>query len=107
MVPAIARRNETSTVQIGEDLGISDALIRWWLAKADVGDGLKPATTTIESAELREANKRTRLLERWKMRSCVERRCIWDGASTQNEVPSRARSRVREDPCFAVLPCVG
>ncbi len=50
-------------VQIAKDFGISDAAIRRWVAKADVEDGLKPATSAQESAELREANKRIRLLE--------------------------------------------
>ena len=38
-------------------------MIRWWLVKADVEDGLKPAAAAMESTELREANKRIRLLE--------------------------------------------
>ncbi len=63
LLPAIARRNETPIAQIAKDFGISDAVIRRWLAKADVEDGLKPATAAMESAELREANKRIRLLE--------------------------------------------
>jgi len=62
-VVEIARRNETPIAQIAKDFGISDAVIRRWLAKADVEDGLKPATAVMESAELREANKRIRLLE--------------------------------------------
>ncbi len=41
------------------------------------------------------------------MKFCVERRCIWDGASTQNDVPARARSRARGDPGFVVLLGVG
>ena len=41
------------------------------------------------------------------MRFFAGRRCIWDGASTQNDVPSRARVSVRGDPGFAVLQGVG
>ncbi len=41
-VVEIARRNETPIAQIAKDFGISDAVIRRWLAKADVEDGLKP-----------------------------------------------------------------
>ena len=62
-VVEIARRNETPIAQIAKDFGISDAVIRRWLAKADVEDGLKPVTAAMESAGLREANKRIRLLE--------------------------------------------
>ena len=62
-VVEIARRNETPIAQIAKDCGISDAVIRRWLAKADIEDGLKPVTAVMESAELREANKRIRLLE--------------------------------------------
>ena len=62
-VVEIARRNETPIAQIAKDFGISDAVIRRWLAKADVEYGLKPETAAMESAELREANKRIRLLE--------------------------------------------
>ena len=62
-VVEIARRNETPIAQIAKDFGISDAVIRRWLAKADVEDGLRPATAAMESAERREANKRIRLLE--------------------------------------------
>ncbi len=62
-VVEIARRSETPVVQIAKDFGISDAVIRRWVAQADLEDGLKPATSAQESAELREANKRIRLLE--------------------------------------------
>ena len=62
-VVEIARRNETPIAQIAKDFGISDAVIRRWLAKADIEDGLKPVRAVMESAELREANKRIRLLE--------------------------------------------
>lgn len=63
MLPAIARRNETPIAQIAKDFGISDAVIRRWLAKADVEDDLKPATAEMGSAELQQASKRIRLLE--------------------------------------------
>ena len=62
-VVEIARRNETPIAQIAKDFGISDAVIRRWLAKADVEDGLRPASAAMESAELRKACKRIRLQE--------------------------------------------
>ena len=49
--------------QIAEDFGISESCLTGWLKKADVEDGVKPGTTAAESAELREARKRIRLLE--------------------------------------------
>lgn len=62
-VVEIARRNGSPIAQFTKDFGISDAVIRRWLAKVDVEDGLRPAMAEIESAELREANKRIRFLE--------------------------------------------
>jgi len=40
-----------------------DAVIWYWLAEADVEDGVKRAAAAMESAEPREANKRIRLLQ--------------------------------------------
>ena len=47
MLPPLARRNETPIAQIPKDFGISDAVIRRWLAKADIEDGVKPVTAAI------------------------------------------------------------
>lgn len=62
-VVEFARRNLTPIAQIAKHFGSSDAVIRRWLAKADIEDGLKPATTAMEPAELRDANMYIRLLE--------------------------------------------
>lgn len=59
-VVEIAWRNETP---IAKDFGISDAVIRSWLAKIDIKDGLKPVTAVMESAELQEVNERIRLMD--------------------------------------------
>lgn len=40
-----------------------DSCLRNWLQAADVEDGKRPGVTASESAELREAKKRVRLLE--------------------------------------------
>ncbi len=45
------------------DFGIAESCLRNWLREADVEDGVKPGTTAAESAELREAETRIRLLE--------------------------------------------
>ncbi len=62
-VVAIARRGEAPVRQIAKDFGISESCLRNWLHAADVEDGNKPGVTTSESAELREARRRVRLLE--------------------------------------------
>jgi transposase len=62
-VVAVARRGEAPIKQIAKDFGISESCLRNWIHQADVEDGAKPGVTASESAELREARKRVRLLE--------------------------------------------
>ncbi len=62
-VVAVARRGEAPIKDIAKDVGISEACLRNWLHAADVADGEKPGVTKTESAELREARRRIRLLE--------------------------------------------
>lgn len=62
-VVAVARRGDAPIKQIAGDFGISESCLRNWLQAADVTDGNRPGTTASESAELREARKRVRLLE--------------------------------------------
>ncbi|AEI10675.1 transposase IS3/IS911 family protein [Cellulomonas gilvus ATCC 13127] len=62
-VVAIARRGDAPVSQIAKDFGISDSCLRNWMHAADVEDGDRPGVTASESAELREAKKRVRLLE--------------------------------------------
>ncbi len=60
----------------------------------------------MESAELREANKRIRLLEL--DNEVLRRAAVYLGRGiNQNDVASRPRVSVRGDPGFAVLPRVG
>ena len=63
-VVAVARKHEAPLGQIAKDFGISESCLANWLKKADVEDGVKPGVTEKESAELREAKKRIRLLEK-------------------------------------------
>ena len=49
--------------QIAADFGVHPITLSKWLRKADVEDGVKPGTTSAESAELRELRRRNRLLE--------------------------------------------
>jgi len=60
-VIAVARKGEAPIGQIAKDFGISESCLRNWLAKADRVDA--PAADNRSAAELREANKRIRLLE--------------------------------------------
>ncbi|ULD38882.1 IS3 family transposase [Rhodococcus qingshengii] len=62
-VVAVARKREAPLIQIAKDFGISEPTLHNWLKKADIEDGNRPGMTKDESAELREAKKRIRLLE--------------------------------------------
>ena len=60
---AVARRGEAPLKQVAADFGIAESCLRNWLRDADVEDGNRPGVTRSESTELREANRRIRLLE--------------------------------------------
>jgi transposase-like protein len=62
-VVAVARRGQAPISQIAKDFGISESCLRNWLRAADVEDGARPGATSAESAELREARRKIRLLE--------------------------------------------
>lgn len=59
----MARKHEAPLAQIAKDFGISESCLANWLKKADVEDGVRLGVTEKESAELRDAKKRIRLLE--------------------------------------------
>jgi transposase len=62
-VIAVARRSEASVASVAKDFGISESCLHRWLQAADIEEGVRPGTTSSESAELRELKKRNRLLE--------------------------------------------
>lgn len=62
-VVAVARKSEAPLAQIAKDFGISKSALVRWLTKADLEDGVKHGGGEKESAQLREAKKRVRLLE--------------------------------------------
>ena len=64
-VVRVARNREpgVSLEAIAADFGIHAMTLSGWIKKADVEDGPRPGVTSVESAELREAKKRIRLLE--------------------------------------------
>ncbi|MFZ3560793.1 IS3 family transposase [Streptomyces sp. BH055] len=49
--------------QTVDELGIHPVTLSKWMRRADIADGVKPGTTSQESAELREARRRIKLLE--------------------------------------------
>lgn len=49
--------------QIAKDFGVHPMALFKWLRQADVDAGTKPGVSGSESAELREARKRIKLLE--------------------------------------------
>jgi transposase len=57
------RESGVTLAQVAKDFGIHEMTLTKWLRRADIDDGNKPGTTSAQSAELREANKRIRLLE--------------------------------------------
>ena len=62
-VVAVARKGDAPLSQIAKDFGISESCLHRWLKIADTDDGIRPGTTSTESAELRELRKRNKLLE--------------------------------------------
>ena len=49
--------------QIAADFGVHPMTLSKWMRQADVDDGARPGTSTSESAELRYARRRIKLLE--------------------------------------------
>ncbi|SER50233.1 hypothetical protein SAMN05443377_101191 [Propionibacterium cyclohexanicum] len=74
VVVAVARRGDARVVQIVKDFGVSGSCLRNWLAKADVEDGRRPATTTAGSVEVGDLRRRNRLAEQ-------ENEVLWRAAA--------------------------
>ena len=62
-VVAVARKGDAAMSQIAKDFGISEGTLSNGLKRADIEDGNRPGVTDAERKELRDANKRIRLLE--------------------------------------------
>jgi len=62
-VVAVACKGQAPLPRIAKDFGISEGTLSNWLKRADVEDGNRPGLTDADRKELREANKRIRLLE--------------------------------------------
>jgi len=62
-VVALARKGQTSRLQIARDFGISASCLTRWVQRAEIEDGKRDGLTLAEEAEIRELKKRNRLLE--------------------------------------------
>ena len=64
-VVRVARNREPGVTieQIAKDFGVHPMTLQKWLRRAGIDEGAKPGETRTETAKLREARKRIRLLE--------------------------------------------
>ncbi|MCP2320909.1 transposase [Nocardia amikacinitolerans] len=64
-VVRVARNRDDGVTleQIAADFGIHPMTLSKWMRQADVDEGTKPGASSSESAELRAAKRRIRLLE--------------------------------------------
>ena len=64
-VVRVARNREPGVTieQIAKDFGVHPMTLFKWLRQADTDEGTKPGVSRSDSAELREARKRIKLLE--------------------------------------------
>ena len=62
-VVRVARHSDTQFAQLAKDFGVSEASIYNWVKQADIDDGVRPGLTEAEVAELRDVNRRNRVLE--------------------------------------------
>ena len=62
-VVAVARSTDAPMSQVARDFGISESCLARWLKMDDIEEGRRPGVSQSASAQLREANKRIRLLE--------------------------------------------
>ncbi|MHC4830726.1 MAG: transposase [Planctomycetota bacterium] len=60
---ARGRPDGVTLEQVAEDFGIHPMTLSKWMRKDRIESGEEPGVTSVESAELREARKRIRLLE--------------------------------------------
>ena len=64
-VVRVARnRDDGVTIeQVATDFGVHPVTLHKWMRQADIDEGAKPGKSTSESAELRDARRRIKLLE--------------------------------------------
>ena len=100
-VVQVARNREPGVTleKIFADFGIQPITLSTWLKKADIDDGVKPGVTSAESAELREAKKRIRLLEQegW----LLKRALVY---VSQGSIPGKGFTRSSASPLLMGFP---
>ena len=64
-VVRVARNREDGVTieRIATDFGVHPMTLHKWMRQADIDEGTKPGVSTTDSAELREARRRIKLLE--------------------------------------------
>lgn len=64
-VVRVARERDPGVTleRIAADFGVHPMTLSKWLRQADIDDGARPGTSRSESADLRSANRRIKLLE--------------------------------------------
>lgn len=64
-VVRVARDREpgVTLAQIAKDFGVHEMTLQKWMRQADIDRGSRPGVSREELADLREANRRIRLLE--------------------------------------------
>ena len=60
---ARGRGDGVTIEQVAKDFGVHPMALHKWMRRADIDEGRSPGVTSTESAELREARRRIRLLE--------------------------------------------
>lgn len=88
---AVARKGEAPIAQIAKDFGVSESFLQRWLKLADIKDGARPGVTDSESAEMREAKKRIRLLEQ--ENEILRRAAVYLGRDVNPKLCSPASGR--------------
>ena len=93
VVAVALRRGPGVTLdQIAADFDIHIGTLTNWLKKADIEAGKRPGATEVESADLRDARKRIRLLEQ--ENEVLRRAAAYLGQANlpKNDVPARPRA---------------
>ncbi|CAM3126163.1 hypothetical protein SKPI104516_19440 [Skermania piniformis] len=86
--------------------GVHPMTLQKWMRRADIDEGRRPGVSSTESAELREANKRIRLLEQ---ENEVLRRAaayLSQANLPGKDLPARERARHRRGTRRGVVPGV-
>lgn len=101
-VVAVARNGQAPLSQIAKDFGISEGSLTNWLKKADPEDGKRPGLSDDERQQLREANKRIRLLEQ--ENEVLRRAAAYLSQAKSNE-PDSPSDSTRSTPISAWARC--